>query len=134
METFALEVVLLLLAAYTLGCVVGHVARGLFGASPDHQSGSDSRRNVSRAQRSKSVAKTRKKSRNKPSRDDLTRIKGIGTAIEKKLNRLGIKRFEQIAGWDLADVAVIDQRLAFKGRIERENWISQARKLKSRGP
>ncbi len=132
METFALEIVLMLLAAYTLGCLVGHFARDLFGPSTSGLSGSGGQRSDRRDRKDRSAGRTRSKSRSKPSRDDLTRIKGIGPAIEKKLNRLGIKRFEQIAGWDMADVAVFDQRLTFHGRIERENWIAQARKLASR--
>ena len=134
MENFALEIFLMLLAAFAIGCVIGHVARGLVGQNEDGRIGSHSGRGARPARQGAAGRKTAKKSRKKPSRDDLTQIKGIGPAIEKKLNRLGIKRFEQIAKWDLADVAVIDQRLAFKGRIEREGWISQARKLASRRP
>jgi len=61
--------------------------------------------------------------------DDLKKIKGIGKAIEGKLAALGITRFAQIAGWDRADVERVDGELAFKGRIDREEWIAQARKL-----
>ena len=37
--------------------------------------------------------------------------------------------FAQIAGWKKADVADMDEKLSFKGRIEREGWIAQAKKL-----
>ncbi len=65
--------------------------------------------------------------------DDLKRIRGIGVLIEKKLNSLGITSYEQVANWTGADVDRISQLLDFKGRIERENWIEQARILASGG-
>lgn len=61
--------------------------------------------------------------------DDLTRIKGIGPVIAEKLHAIGITTFEQIAGLRPEDVLRIDEMLAFKGRIERERWIEQAREL-----
>ncbi|HEX2842194.1 hypothetical protein [Hyphomicrobium sp.] len=65
--------------------------------------------------------------------DDLKRIRGIGVLIEKKLNSLGITSYEQMANWTGADIDRISQVLDFKGRIERENWIEQARILASGG-
>ncbi|WP_072394754.1 hypothetical protein [Hyphomicrobium sp. CS1GBMeth3] len=65
--------------------------------------------------------------------DDLKRIRGIGVLIEKKLNSLGITSYEQVANWTGADIDRISQVLDFKGRIERENWIEQARILASGG-
>ena len=123
MEIFAVETITLLLVAFLLGCVAGHLLQGALGRRLAPSTEGDA---LSREAPAKPVTQRVRRRRN---RDELTRIKGIGPTIEKKLNRMGIKRFEQIAGWDLADVAVIDQRLAFKGRIERENWVKQARKL-----
>jgi predicted flap endonuclease-1-like 5' DNA nuclease len=65
--------------------------------------------------------------------DDLKRIRGIGVLIEKKLNSLGIGRYEQVANWTGADIERISNILDFKGRIERENWIEQARILATGG-
>lgn len=65
--------------------------------------------------------------------DDLKRIRGIGVLIEKKLNSLGITSYEQVANWTEADIDRISQVLDFRGRIERENWIEQARILASGG-
>ncbi|MDO9383401.1 MAG: hypothetical protein Q7T86_11115 [Hyphomicrobiaceae bacterium] len=65
--------------------------------------------------------------------DDLKRIRGIGVLIEKKLNSLGITSYEQVANWSASDVERISEVLDFKGRIERENWIEQARILASGG-
>ncbi len=61
--------------------------------------------------------------------DDLKAISGVGPALEKKLNELGVYRYEQIASWKKADVKWVDERLKFKGRIERDDWVKQARKL-----
>ena len=62
-------------------------------------------------------------------RDDLKRIKGIGVVIEKKLEAMGITSYAQIAGWTTADVDKVSNALDFKGRIEREGWVEQARIL-----
>lgn len=69
----------------------------------------------------------------RPDVDDLKRIRGIGVLIEKKLNSLGIVHYEQVANWTGADIERISQILDFKGRIERENWIEQARILATGG-
>lgn len=63
------------------------------------------------------------------SRDDLTRVRGITAELEKKLNTLGVRRWHQIAAWTPAEVRLVSSRLAFKDRIEREEWQSQARAL-----
>jgi predicted flap endonuclease-1-like 5' DNA nuclease len=65
--------------------------------------------------------------------DDLKRIKGIGVVLETKLNAIGVIGYEQIAAWTDADVQRVSEQLDFKGRIERENWIEQARILASGG-
>jgi predicted flap endonuclease-1-like 5' DNA nuclease len=60
--------------------------------------------------------------------DDLKLIKGIGPAIEKTLNDLGILRFHQIAEMSEYDIDRVAQRLkGFRSRIYREDWIGQAR-------
>ena len=61
--------------------------------------------------------------------DDLTRIKGIGPVIARKLHAMGIDSYAQIAAFSAEDVARVDAVLDFKGRIEREGWIRQARQL-----
>ena len=61
--------------------------------------------------------------------DNLTRIKGIGTVNEKKLNDHGIFHFDQIGAWKKADVEAVEAYLAFDGRIAREEWVKQARLL-----
>jgi large subunit ribosomal protein L21 len=61
--------------------------------------------------------------------DDLKQLSGVGPALEKKLLEAGVTTFAQIAAWTDADVAEMDEKLSFKGRIEREGWIEQAKKL-----
>lgn len=58
--------------------------------------------------------------------DDLKRISGVGPALEKKLHGFGITTFAQIAAWSPEDIADFDDKLSFKGRIERDNWLEQA--------
>jgi len=65
--------------------------------------------------------------------DDLKRVRGIGLLIERKLNAMGVSTYEQIANWTADDVSTVNAKLEFKGRIERENWIEQARILASGG-
>ncbi len=61
--------------------------------------------------------------------DDLTAIKGIGPKLSEKLNGLGVWHYAQIADWTAEHAAWIDDQLAFKGRVARENWIVQAKSL-----
>ncbi|MEM9524745.1 MAG: 50S ribosomal protein L21 [Pseudomonadota bacterium] len=61
--------------------------------------------------------------------DDLKRLSGVGPALEKKFHAAGVTTFAQIASWTEADVAAMDEKLSFKGRIEREGWIPQAKEL-----
>lgn len=65
--------------------------------------------------------------------DDLKRISGVGPKIEGILNELGVYHFDQIAAWNDDEVAWVDERLKFKGRIGRENWIEQAKTLAAGG-
>ena len=66
-------------------------------------------------------------------RDDLKQIKGVGPAIEKTLNDMGIFRLHQIADMTEYDIDRVAERLkGFHSRIYRENWIGQARELQDR--
>lgn len=60
---------------------------------------------------------------------DLKKLSGVGPALEKKLIAAGVTSLEQVAAWTEADVTKIDEKLSFKGRIEREGWIAQAKEL-----
>lgn len=61
--------------------------------------------------------------------DDLTQISGVGPVIVKKLHGEGVTTFAQIAEWTDADVEAIEEKLSFKGRVGREEWIKQAKEL-----
>ncbi|TKZ21726.1 NADH-quinone oxidoreductase subunit E [Shimia litoralis] len=63
--------------------------------------------------------------------DDLKKLKGVGPKLEQTLNELGFFHFDQIAAWTQAQIAWVDSRLSFKGRIERDGWVDQAKALAS---
>ena len=67
---------------------------------------------------------------NGDARDNLKLIKGVGPAIEKTLNEMGILRFSQIAEMSEYDIDRVAHRMkGFRSRIYREDWIGQARDL-----
>ncbi|NDV01475.1 NADH-quinone oxidoreductase subunit E [Pseudoroseicyclus tamaricis] len=61
--------------------------------------------------------------------DDLTQIRGVGPGIAGQLNELGIYHFSQIGAWGAEEIAWIDARLSFRGRVERDQWVEQAQML-----
>jgi len=61
--------------------------------------------------------------------DDLKKLSGVGPVLEQKLIEAGVTSFAQIAGWKKKDVEEFDEKLSFKGRIEREGWVDQAKEL-----
>ncbi len=61
--------------------------------------------------------------------DDLKRIRGIGKQNEGRLHGLGIWHFDQIAKWSQQESLWVGSYLAFPGRIEREEWVKQAKQL-----
>ena len=61
--------------------------------------------------------------------DDLSRITGVGPAIVKKLHALDVTSFAQIVAWTPEEVADMDEKLSFKGRIDRDEWLVQAAEL-----
>jgi NADH-quinone oxidoreductase subunit E len=61
--------------------------------------------------------------------DDLKRISGVGPKIEGILHDLGIFHFDQIAEWKKKEIDWADDRLKFKGRIARDKWVMQSKKL-----
>lgn len=61
--------------------------------------------------------------------DDLKLISGVGPKLEGLLHENGVFHFWQIAEWTGEEIGYMDDKLSFKGRIERDNWIEQARNL-----
>ncbi len=65
--------------------------------------------------------------------DELELIRGIGPQNEARLHALGIWHFDQIAAWTPKEAQWVGGYLAFPGRIEREDWIGQAKVLAAGG-
>ena len=64
--------------------------------------------------------------------DDLEMIWGVGPKLRELLNKMGVWHFDQIASWTEQEIRWVDARLEdFKGRIERDDWIGQSKKLAS---
>ncbi len=59
--------------------------------------------------------------------DDLKRISGIAVVLEARLNDYGIYTFKQIMEWTQEAIEEFSLLLTFKDRIERDDWVSQAR-------
>ena len=81
-----------------------------------------------------SVDKNRPAAVKKPAKpDDLKLISGVGPKLEGVLHGLGIFTYKQIASWKKAERDWVDNYLKFKGRIERDDWIKQAKALAKGG-
>ncbi|WP_192180960.1 NADH-quinone oxidoreductase subunit E [Mesorhizobium amorphae] len=65
--------------------------------------------------------------------DDLKLISGVGPKIEGTLHELGIFTFAQVASWKKAERDWVDGYLSFHGRIERDDWVKQAKALAKGG-
>jgi predicted flap endonuclease-1-like 5' DNA nuclease len=64
-------------------------------------------------------------------KDNLKMISGVGPKLENLLNKNGVYYFWQVAEWNRRDIDIIDERLdVFKGRIERDEWVKQADRLR----
>jgi predicted flap endonuclease-1-like 5' DNA nuclease len=65
--------------------------------------------------------------------DNLKRIRGIGPQNESRLHGLGIWHVSQIAAWTDENVKWVGSYLGSSGRIQRDNWVAQARDLAAAG-
>jgi large subunit ribosomal protein L21 len=61
--------------------------------------------------------------------DDLKKITGVGPKLEERLNDLGIYHYRQIAALTAGQAAWVDEQLKAGGRIERDDWVGQAKTL-----
>ncbi|WP_224823389.1 NADH-quinone oxidoreductase subunit NuoE [Cognatishimia sp. MH4019] len=86
-----------------------------------------------------SASPTQKKPRTmkaprKAGADDLKLIKGVGLKLEALLQSMGFYHFDQIAKWSADEIAWVDDNLeGFKGRVSRDDWVSQAKILADGG-
>ncbi|MEO1437608.1 MAG: hypothetical protein AAFV80_18865 [Bacteroidota bacterium] len=63
-------------------------------------------------------------------KDDLKKISGVGPFIEDKLNALGIFTYEQVGQFDKSFIETVTSAIQFfPGRIERDDWVGQAKAL-----
>jgi class III poly(R)-hydroxyalkanoic acid synthase PhaE subunit len=62
--------------------------------------------------------------------DDLTAIRGVGPKMAEKLYEQGIKNFAQLAKMNKKFAEQLDETLKTQGRILRDDWIGQAKKLR----
>jgi large subunit ribosomal protein L19 len=67
------------------------------------------------------------KSKGEP--DDLKLITGVTPELEKKLNKVGLIKFEQIANLSDDEIAWLDEELSLNGAIEHDNWVSKSVEL-----
>ncbi len=160
MSEIELQIIGLILVAFVIGVVIGYLLRTRIFPAVDAKGeaggltlesrqerqphsllrGGKSRRSTNAAAKpatASEAAKPKPEAAEKPSvdsaePDNLQDIKGIGAVLEKKLNAMGITRFEQIAAWTEDDIAKVDDTLNFRGRIQRERWVEQARQLAER--
>jgi NADH-quinone oxidoreductase subunit E len=78
--------------------------------------------------------RNRPKEIDRPARpDDLKLISGVGPKLESTLHSLGIFTYEQVASWKKAEREWVDGYLKFHGRIERDEWVKQAKALAKGG-
>ena len=81
-------------------------------------------------ERSKSIDFTILGTANASEKDDLQAIKGIGPFIEEKLNALGIYTFEQVSKMTAKIEEDVNVAIEFfPGRVKRDEWAKQAKKL-----
>jgi len=67
-----------------------------------------------------------------PVEDDLRAISGIGPVLAEKLRAEGVVSYQQVAAWTDGDIARIEASIIparFVGRIQRDGWIAQAKRL-----
>ena len=63
-------------------------------------------------------------------KQDLKLISGIGPFIEEKLNALEIYTYRQISNFNEEDISNVHKAVkSFPGRIERDDWVGQAKRL-----
>jgi predicted flap endonuclease-1-like 5' DNA nuclease len=60
----------------------------------------------------------------------MTRIKGLGPKAAAQLKLLGVTRYAQLGSLDTAQCDALDEHMGvFRGRLERDRWVEQARYL-----
>ncbi len=118
MIAIASKIIICLILALLLGMIIGYLLCKLFCQNEQNTANEEDP-----SGKPKPVAKE------SVSPDNLKKIKGVGEKIELALNDLGVYTFAQIAAWDEKNIKWVDEYLVFKGRIQRDNWVEQAKLL-----
>lgn len=132
------EILTYLLIAGLIGFIVGWVVKGGSNSTKEEKTSNESQ--LSKASTPETVKSedkeedkeiepdTLEKARDE-GKDKLSLIKGIGPVLEKKLNQLGIYHFDQIASWSTEEQTWINTQIQFPKKVEREEWVKQAKEL-----
>ncbi|CAA6810168.1 MAG: NADH-ubiquinone oxidoreductase chain E (EC [uncultured Campylobacterales bacterium] len=119
MLEIASQIILCLILAAILGFIIGYLLGRICSTSEKKNT-----TGVSIGSKPKFLLSPRR-----GGKDNLSKIKGIGVKIEGILNDLGIYHFDQIASWNKEETSWIDNNVAFPGRVQREQWVEQAKVL-----
>lgn len=85
---------------------------------------------IKEARKSSTVRATDSQKPARQEKDDLQEIIGIGKVFEHTLHELGVYSFRQLANFGVSDIARVNAELKeFKGRMEQDDWIGQAKDL-----
>ena len=141
MSDLLLEIVVYLLIAGLIGFIVGWLVRGGCQDKVSKNEPSTIKESSTIETALKTISKEEDKEQNPPKNivllkeareegaDKLSLIKGIGSVLEKKLNLLGIYHFDQIMSWNREEQAWVGVQILFPKKVEREDWVKQAKKL-----
>jgi predicted flap endonuclease-1-like 5' DNA nuclease len=136
MSELFMEILVYLLIAGLIGFVVGWYVRGEYDKTPLEQKEEEPTEEVVEEVAEVIESEIEKEEEIKllgearsEGKDKLSTIKGIGPVLEDKLNKLGIYHFDQIAAWTVEQQAWIGKELQFPKRVEREEWVNQAKEL-----
>jgi len=127
MNDLLLEIIIYLLIAGLIGFIVGWLVRGESKKQPCKKNTEVTTNDKAEETKKEEIIPeimllTQARAEGK---DNLSRIKGVGAVLEKKLNQLGIYHFDQIASWNTEQQAWIGVQLLFPKKVEREKWVKQ---------
>lgn len=134
MTVFIIQSLLLIAVAFILGCLLGSFLKYLFTPAPQPAVAVAAPAPAPAPLVSKPEPKPAPAAKPRPkptaaNKDNLQEIWGVGPVLEKKMNEIGVFRFDQIAAWTSQDVSDFNDKLSFSGRIERDEWLKQAAEL-----
>lgn len=128
MIEIASQIVLCLVIAFILGILVGFVVGRAFGKD---QKASYTTISSHGAATGNIYNKPLIRSAPRPAgKDNLQEIEGIDSALEEKLNELGIFHFDQIAKWNHKNCHWIEEYFTLEdNQVKESSWVEQAKSL-----